>query len=80
MNPADLEVTMQTEEVYDPPADFRANVGVQRRGRLRAGRGRPQRLVGLLGREAQVERAVAPGARLERAVGQVVCRRQAERL
>ena len=25
MNSADLDVTMQTEEVYDPPADFRAN-------------------------------------------------------
>ena len=51
----DLEVTMQTEEVYDPPEEFRANSEFNDEAVYAQAEADPERLVGILGREAQVE-------------------------
>ena len=67
-------------------ADLRPAAGVRGAGErrrplhLRGGRARPRGLVGELGGEARLGRALEPGARVERALGEVVRRRQAERL
>ncbi len=77
----------RTRRPAEDRADLRAAAGVRRRGErlgpggLRAGRRRSRGVVGLLGGEARVDRAVVGGARLVGpAVREVVRRREAERL
>ena len=79
-SPRELEVLLADEQTFDPPPEFTAQANASDPADLRGGRERPRGLVGELGQEARLGRAVERGARLEPAVGQVVRGREAERL